>query len=38
MGVNAKDLETRDVTTYNMLIKGDNIDTHADPEPQTALT
>jgi hypothetical protein len=37
MGVKAEDLETDDITTHNVLIKGDNIDTHADPEPQTAL-
>ena len=28
---------TDDIATHNMLIKGDNIDTHADPEPQITL-
>jgi hypothetical protein len=38
MGVKAKDLETASITTHNMLINDDNIDTRAaDPEPQTAL-
>jgi hypothetical protein len=36
MGVKAKDI-IDDITTHSMLIKDDNIDTHADPEPQTAL-
>jgi hypothetical protein len=26
------------IATHNMLIKGDDIDTHVDPEPQIALT
>jgi hypothetical protein len=38
MGVKAKDLETAQRHAYNVLVKDDNIDIRADPEPQTALS
>jgi hypothetical protein len=38
MGVKAKKGSRDNIATHNMLTKDDNIDTHADPEPQIALT